>query len=125
MDRQYAECDLSGSGAPPFEHSLFIDSSVVSVNTAGLVTIDAGFKAMATDGGLPVLASGAPPTTRFVFMGDEQGALIGADLPQLGERIALIVPHCDPTVNLYDSYHVVEADTLIDIWPITARGRSR
>ncbi len=39
--------------------------------------------------------------------------------------MSLIVPHCDPTVNLYDHYHVVAGDTLVDIWPVSARGRSR
>jgi D-serine deaminase-like pyridoxal phosphate-dependent protein len=33
-----------------------------------------------------------------------------------------LTPHCDPTVNLHNVYHVVEGDTLIDIWPIDARG---
>jgi len=28
-------------------------------------------------------------------------------------------------VNLYDAYHVVRDGTLVDIWPVTARGRSR
>jgi len=27
-------------------------------------------------------------------------------------------------VNLYDAYHVVRGDVLVDIWPIEARGRS-
>jgi D-serine deaminase-like pyridoxal phosphate-dependent protein len=37
------------------------------------------------------------------------------------------VPHCDPTVNLYDSYHVVAGDgeTIEASWPVSARGRSR
>jgi 3-hydroxy-D-aspartate aldolase len=39
--------------------------------------------------------------------------------------VILVPPHCDPTVNLYESYHVVKGDTLVDIWPVTARGRSR
>jgi D-serine deaminase-like pyridoxal phosphate-dependent protein len=33
------------------------------------------------------------------------------------------VPHCDPSVNLHDVYHCVRGDTLVDIWPIDARGR--
>jgi hypothetical protein len=33
---------------------------VVSANTRGIATIDAGYKAMATDGGPPVVLSGAP-----------------------------------------------------------------
>jgi 3-hydroxy-D-aspartate aldolase len=44
---------------------------------------------------------------------------------RLGDGVRLAVPHCDPTVNLYDSYHVFAGDTLEAIWPVTARGRSR
>ena len=44
---------------------------------------------------------------------------------QIADLVTLAVPHCDPTVNLYDSYHVVAGDTLTDIWPVSARGRSR
>jgi 3-hydroxy-D-aspartate aldolase len=45
--------------------------------------------------------------------------------PGLAERVILGAPHCDPTVNLYDTYHVVEGDTLVALWPVSARGRSR
>jgi len=44
--------------------------------------------------------------------------------PGLGEVVTLGAPHCDPTVNLYDAYHVVSGETLVDIWPLEARGRS-
>ncbi|MND00668.1 D-threonine aldolase [compost metagenome] len=49
----------------------------------------------------------------------------GAAAPALGEQVILVPPHCDPTVNMYESYHVVKGDTLVEIWPVTARGRSR
>ena len=42
-----------------------------------------------------------------------------------GDPVTLIVPHCDPTVNLYDHYHLVEGDTLVAIWPVSARGKAR
>jgi D-serine deaminase-like pyridoxal phosphate-dependent protein len=61
-------------------------------------------------------------------MGDEHGLVVDAALKhtwELGDKLCLAVPHCDPTVNLYDTYHVVRGETLVDIWPITARGRSR
>ena len=29
---------------------------------------------------------------------------------------------CDPTVHSHDHYHCVRGDTLVDIWPIDARG---
>jgi D-serine deaminase-like pyridoxal phosphate-dependent protein len=61
-------------------------------------------------------------------MGDEHLAVIapeGQAPPKLAEQVVLTPPHCDPTVNLYESYHVVKGDTLVEIWPVTARGRSR
>jgi D-serine deaminase-like pyridoxal phosphate-dependent protein len=41
-----------------------------------------------------------------------------------GAVLNLETPHCDPTVNLYECYHVVQNGTLVDIWPIDTRGRS-
>jgi 3-hydroxy-D-aspartate aldolase len=128
MDRQYAECDLAGDQEQAFEYSLFIDARVVSANTRGIATIDAGYKAMATDGGPPVVLSGAPQGANYIFMGDEHGLIIDPTQKQLwsiGDMVRLAVPHCDPTVNLYDAYHVVSGDTLLDVWPVSARGRSR
>ena len=128
MDKQYLDCDLTGDGDVPFETALGVDARVVSANHSGLVTIDAGFKSLSTDGGVAVVRRGAPETAFFAFMGDEHAALIA---PGLGEQLApgdpvtLTVPHCDPTVNLYDHYHVVEGDTLVAIWPVSARGRAR
>ncbi len=53
MDRQYNDCDLRGDGAAPFETALFVDARVVSANSPGMATLDAGFKALSTDGGSP------------------------------------------------------------------------
>lgn len=128
MDSQYLACDLSGDdGGSPFETALMIDARVVSANTPGMVTIDAGFKAFSTDAEPPLILSGAPAGSKYVFMGDEHGAVLsgGGDLPGLSGIITLAAPHCDPTVNLYDTYHVVEGNTLQALWPVAARGRSR
>ncbi len=128
MDRQYNECDLTGAGAcpSPYETSLQIDARVVSANTPGLATIDAGFKAMATDGGPPTVLSGAPAGAPFHFMGDEHGLIVAGDAKlAISDIVTLAVPHCDPTVNLYDFFHIVRGDTLVDIWPVQGRGRSR
>lgn len=128
MDRQYNECDLTGAGAsaPPYETSLQIDARVVSANTRGLATIDAGFKAMATDGGPPTVLTGAPAGAPYHFMGDEHGLIVtGETNLAIGDIVTLAAPHCDPTVNLYDFFHVVRGDTLVDIWQVQGRGRSR
>ena len=124
MDREYAECDLDGGGAMPFETALLVDARVISANAIGLITIDAGLKAFATDAGPATIIAGAGDDARYRFMGDEHGAVMGTDLPGLGARITLGTPHCDPTVNLYDAYHVINGEDLVAIWPVTARGRS-
>ncbi|MGN6376492.1 MAG: DSD1 family PLP-dependent enzyme [Sphingomonas sp.] len=127
MDRQYLDCDLTGDGKAPFETALYVDARVVSASGPGMATIDSGFKALATDGGPPRVVAGAEGA-QFMFMGDEHGAIIGPapdTRHAIGDAVTLVVPHCDPTVNLYDSYHVVDGDTLVDIWPVSARGRSR
>ncbi len=128
MDAQYLDCDLTGDGEPaPFETALMVETRVVSANTPGLVTLDGGFKAFSTDDGPPRVLSCAPEGASYRFMGDEHGPLIlpdGGSLP-LGQMVTLGAPHCDPTVNLYDTYHVVEGDTLRALWPVAARGRSR
>jgi len=128
MDHDYNVCDLRGADKPTFEQALQIDARVVSANTAGMVTVDAGLKAMATEKGPPMILKGAAPGATTRFMGDEHLAVIapeGKAAPGHGEQVILTPPHCDPTVNLYESYHVVKGDTLVDIWPVTARGRSR
>ena len=128
MDQQYLDCDLADGPASPFETSLAVDARVVSANHSGLVTIDAGFKSLSTDGGVATVQRGAPADTKFFFMGDEHAALIGEGIGERmnpGDPVSLTVPHCDPTVNLYDTYHVVRGDTLVEMWPVRARGRAR
>jgi len=127
MDSQYLACDLTGDETPPYLTSLMIDARVVSANTPGMVTIDAGFKAFSTDADAPLVLAGAPQGSKYVFMGDEHGAVFlpGGAILALADIVTLAAPHCDPTVNLYDTYHVVQGDTLKALWPIAARGRSR
>jgi D-serine deaminase-like pyridoxal phosphate-dependent protein len=126
MDKQYVDCDLTGAGALPFETALFIDAHVISANAPGMGTLDAGFKALSTDGGSPQIVDGAPAGAAFFFMGDEHSALIAMGHEfRVGDHVTLTAPHCDPTVNLYDAYHIVRGGDLIDIWPVSARGRSR
>jgi len=125
MDTEYAEVDPDGSGTPLFPPSLFVATSVTSANHLGLVTTDAGEKRLATKYGVPPkITRGAPEGATYRATSDEHGQItLPADqtLP-LGKLVELVVPHCDPTVNLYDGLHVVQGNALIDIWPIDARG---
>lgn len=127
MDRQYNEVWETSGAAPPFETALFVQTTVISANRDGLATTDAGFKAFATDAGAPQIVSGAPAGASYFFFGDEQGGVLyaaGQGRLKLGDIVTCAVPHCDPTVNLYDCYHLIRGDRLETIWPIEARGRS-
>ena len=127
MDKQYNDVWEKPGDRVPFETSLFVQTTVISANRPGLATTDAGFKSFATDAGQPLLHSGAPEGSVYFFFGDEQG---GVSYPKDGRHLQpadvlrCVVPHCDPTVNLYDRYHCVRGDTLEAIWPVDARGRS-
>jgi 3-hydroxy-D-aspartate aldolase len=125
MDVQYQQVTLRPDAAQPFEPALFVRTSVISANATGHVTTDAGLKHFATDGPRPVIARGAAEGAEYHFFGDEHGRVELADAPKhlpVGVALECMTPHCDPTVNLYDVYHVVHGDTLVDIWPIDARG---
>ena len=127
MDKQYNDVWEKPGDRVPFEASLMVQTTVISANRAGLATTDAGFKSFATDAGLPLLVSGAPEGAAYFFFGDEQGGITyprdGRHLT-VGDVVRCVVPHCDPTVNLYDRYHCVRGDTLEAHWPIEGRGRS-
>lgn len=124
MDKQYGEVEIA-PGANPFKTSLGVAARIVSTAQPGRVIIDAGSKALSTDYGPALITSGAPEGAVYQFMGDEHGAVLcpeGSNRPSLGGLVTLIAPHCDPTVNLHDRFHVMRGGELVDIWPIEARG---
>lgn len=123
MDVEYQAVQLTEQPENPFIPALFVRSSVISANVAGHVTVNAGFKSLSTDGPVPVLRD-AHLNWRYDFFGDEYGRISGAGVDALrpGDAVDIVVPHCDPTANLHDCYHVIEDDTLVDIWRIDARG---
>ena len=127
MDREYNDVWTNAGARPPFETSLAVQTTVISAALEKLATTDAGLKSFACDAGPPKLATGAGPSAAYFFFGDEQGGVLcedAADRPALGAVLSCVVPHCDPTVNLYEILHIVDGDTLVDIWPIEGRGRS-
>ena len=99
-----------------FLHALTVLATVVSANHEGFVTVDAGFKAFATDRGYGPGVLGAPGAT-YRWGGDEFGYVDGAKLA-LGERVRFLPPHCDPTVNLYDRIHACRGDQVEAVWPL-------
>lgn len=126
MDVDYNRVDLRGSGERPFKDALFLRTSVVSAQHETFVTTDAGLKCFATEGYMPLIATGAPDGSTYGWSGDEHGRVTlpdGAAALKIGDAMECVTPHCDPTINLHDCYHVCRGDVLVDIWPVDARGK--
>jgi D-serine deaminase-like pyridoxal phosphate-dependent protein len=126
MDAEYNSVNYQTGEAWPFEVSLFVQTAVVSNNFEGAVTVDAGTKAMALNGPRPQVATPSLLGSTYEFSGDEHGRITlgpGIAKPATGDRMELVVSHCDPTIACYDAYHCVRGDVLVDVWRIDARGR--
>ncbi|WP_288049727.1 DSD1 family PLP-dependent enzyme [Nocardia sp.] len=126
MDVQYTDA-LGEDADGAFATGLWVSSQVVSTNAEPIVTVDAGLKAFATDGPAPRPVTAPFTDSTYAFFGDEHGAITrppGTEV-RLADRIELVTPHCDPTVDRYDDYHVVHGDTVVAIIPIDAARASR
>lgn len=127
MDNQYRDA-LGVDADGEFEQSLFVQAQVISINAEEWVTVDAGLKAFATDGPVPRPAGERFGGSRYFYFGDEHGGLIrpsSGPPVALGERVELIPPHCDPTVDRYEVMFFVRGDVLVEISPIEAARRSQ
>lgn len=127
MDVEYAKI---GSIKHPeqfidFKHAMTLMTSVLSKNQKGHVTVDAGTKSIYVDAQhCPQIISHPNLEYSWGGFGDEHGKIygLGVEQLQLGEMIEMIVPHCDPTINLHDQFFVLKNDRVVDIWEIDMRG---
>ncbi|HIG40452.1 MAG: DSD1 family PLP-dependent enzyme [bacterium] len=127
MDVEYR--DIGGIDSEhfvDFEPSLFVLATAISKPQDQLITFDAGIKSLATDTAYPEFRD--VEGVVYHFGGDEHG-IIQLNNPSieinLGDKLRVITPHCDPTVNLYDYYYPYRDGVVEEIWPISARGRSQ
>ena len=107
-----------------FERALTVLSTVIS-RQGDAVIFDAGRKAIGVDHVAPTLRDHPDVPARFFA---EEHALF--DFPDgspfdLGDRAELVPGYGPTTVNLYDEFHVIERDVVVDIWPVAARGPRR
>lgn len=116
------DCDYGEVEGLPFEQALYVLAGVVSVNRPGAVIVDAGFKTISTDAGMPVVR-GEPGAT-YAPAGDEHGRVTG--LPaglRPGDPVWLVPSHCDTTINLHDRYVLVRGGEVAGELSIAGRGR--
>jgi D-serine deaminase-like pyridoxal phosphate-dependent protein len=110
---------------PGFEVALTVLSTVIS-RSAGTAVLDCGRKAIGFDRALPEVVGGHG-AVRYEhgehFIHEEHMVLdLPADSPvRVGDRIELSPGYAPTTVNHYDLYYVVDADRVLDVWPILGR----
>ena len=125
MDKQYGAVELAAGGAP-FRTALTIATRVVSTVQPDRVIVDAGLKAMATEAGPALVASGAPADApvsvhgrrarRAAVRGRARNGRSSAISSRSSRRIATRPSTCT-TGSTW-----CKADKLVDIWPLDARG---
>jgi 3-hydroxy-D-aspartate aldolase len=120
----WMDCDYLGVEGLPYEGGLTLLTAVVSRQRRGAAVVDAGWKSISTEAGLPIVKGETPLT--YAPAGDEHGKLLCDDearLPPLGAKVELDPSHCDTTVNLHDHHFALRAGRVEAVWPIPARGR--
>jgi 3-hydroxy-D-aspartate aldolase len=128
MDAQYM--DIGGANNDElyadFEPSLTIMTTVLNDQYPGRCTTDAGAKACTINRPWPRVKGETGMS--YTSGSDEFGTLRYEEEPsrtyKVGDKIELIVSHCDPVVNLYNNLYAVRGERVEAIWPIAARGMS-
>ena len=124
-DSFYRSLPLQRGNPRPFDASLCVRCTVISATHRGFVITDAGLKALAPEGQSIVIASGAPPGATYATMGDEHGRITFAsetDRLEVGTAVECLPPYCATTVGLYDVFNCVRGGTVVEVWPVDARG---
>jgi D-serine deaminase-like pyridoxal phosphate-dependent protein len=118
MDSNYAH--VSGL---PFENALFVISGVVSTNRRDHVVIDAGWKCLSTEDGMPVIRDS--PKAVYEPAGDEHGHVKGVDKSlRPGDHVWIIPSHCDTTTNLHNKYVLFRDNGRVEgELPVIGRGQ--
>lgn len=128
MDMQYLAIG-SEDGNPvynDFAPSLTVLATVVNNRFPGRLTTDAGAKALTLN--VPRAGVIGEPGMNYNAGSDEFGSITFKEASKtyrMGDRLELIVPHCDPVVNLYDYIYGTRQDRVEVVWPVTARGHSQ
>lgn len=129
MDMQYMAIGSENGDEvfSDFAPSLTVVTTVMNNRFPGTLTTDAGQKALTLN--TPAAGVIGEPGMTYVAASDEFGIIRFTTTPsrsyQIGDKLELIVPHCDPVVNEYNQIYGTRGDTVEVVWPITGRGASQ
>ena len=128
MDVQYIEIgsETDDTVFGEFLPSLTVLTTVVNAYFPGSYTTDAGAKALTLNRPGPWVIG--EPAFTYNPGSDEFGSIryeTANKTYNVGDKLELIVAHCDPVVNEYDQIYAIRNDRVAAIWPIAARGHSQ
>ncbi len=128
MDAQYIDIggESDNEAYDDFGPSLTILATVLNAQYEGRATTDAGAKSCTINRPWPVVKGETGMS--YTSGSDEFGSLRYEDNAsrsyEVGDKLELIVSHCDPVVNLYNQMYAIRDVRVEAIWPIAARGMS-
>ena len=128
MDCQYIEIGGSRNATQydDFEPSLTVMSTVINTSYPGRLVTDSGAKALTLN--QPTAVTIGEPGFKYNAGSDEYGIVTfdqSTKTYNVGDKLELIVPHCDPVVNLYDFMYGIRNGKVESILPILGRGKSQ
>jgi len=122
-------CDATSLAQLPtkygYQPAVLVVTRVVSRPHAGIVTCDAGHKAVSADAGVPTCVVVGHPELTPLSPSEEHLPIAvaqGAAGPQIGETLYLLPRHICPTVNNFDCALLVRNGNIESTENVTARG---
>ncbi len=115
MDTAYAKLGL------PFVAALTIAATVISISAGGWAVADCGLKALGMDHGDPSMVGGHT----VLYCSDEHVVFLpadGAPRPEVGDRVAVLPAHVDPTMAYHEAVWITDGAEIVDRWSIDLRG---
>ena len=128
MDRQYLAIGSATNDQvyDDFESSLTVLTTVINTNFPGRLTTDAGSKALTLNKPNPYVIG--EPDFDYAAGSDEYGMITYTKANKSyrnGDKLDLIIPHCDPAVNEHDIMYGIRNDKVESVLPILARGKGQ
>ena len=128
MDCQYLEIggESNDEVYTDFAPSLTVMTTVLNTYFEKSITTDAGAKALTLNKPGPWVIG----EKGFVYnAGSDEFGVIKYEKAEksykVGDKLELIVPHCDPAVNEYDQMYAIRNERVEAVWPVLARGHSQ
>jgi D-serine deaminase-like pyridoxal phosphate-dependent protein len=110
-----------------FAASLTVLTTIMNNRFPNRLTTDAGTKALTLN--TPRAGVIGEPGMDYAATSDEFGSISFTTPPaktyKIGDKLEVIIPHCDPVVNEYDQMYGIRGDRVEVVWTIDARGKSQ